>query len=414
VLSHPDGYKLPAMSVVDGLPFAEEKKKYILERLDPILEEMVSDVLTEMPKSPIDFMISWLRKRSGTAATANVSVATKNAQLKQELAQATSSLQEAGLSIVKDEAKEEEEEEEEEEDDDCDEIPESFRKPEKQMGAARQSVSAEAYGQWNQKKAFTPPKYEKSAEQTQRLNSTLSKSFMFADIEKSDMDIILMAMKEMRFDASTKVITEGDDGDYLFVIEQGSLECIKNIEGVDTVVKTVAVGDVFGELALLYNCPRAANVVAKETCVCWQLDRETFNHIVKDAAVKRRNKYDAFLKSVTLISSLEPYERSQIADALKTEVFKQGDTVVTQGEPGDKFYIIEEGALFAVKDGTRVMDYKPGDYFGELALLKNQPRAASVAVESESAKVLSMSRLSFTKMLGPLAGLLKDKVGSYK
>merc|ERR1719487_1541376 len=59
----------------------------------------------------------------------------------------------------------EEEEEEEEDDDELDEIPESFKKPEGQMKAARASVSAEAYGAWNQKKAFTPPSYPKSEEQ---------------------------------------------------------------------------------------------------------------------------------------------------------------------------------------------------------------------------------------------------------
>jgi cAMP-dependent protein kinase regulator len=375
---------------------------------------MVSDVLTEMPKSPIDFMIGWLRKRSGTATQAQVSLKAKNAQLKQELGQATSSLQEAGMAMAKDDGGEKEEEEEEDDDDDCDEIPESFKKSEEQMGRARQSVSAEAYGQWNQKKAFTPPSYPKTPEQTARLSETLGKSFLFSELEKADMDLILLAMKEQVFEPGKKVINEGDDGDYLFVIEKGNLDCIKNINGEDKVVKTCSSGDVFGELALLYNCPRAANVVAKDNCVCWQLDRETFNHIVKEAAVKRRNKYDAFLKSVTLISSLEAYERSQIADALKAEVFKKGEKVVMQGEPGDKFYIIEEGTLYATKDEKRVMDYKAGDYFGELALLKNQPRAASVAVESDTAKVLSMTRLSFSKMLGPLSGLLAKSAGSYQ
>jgi cAMP-dependent protein kinase regulator len=402
------------MSVVEGLPFADEKKNYILQRLDPILEEMVSDVLTDMPKSPIDFMIGWLRKRSGTASQAQVSLAAMNAQLQPELSQATSSLPEAGGAMAKEGEDDREVEEEEDDDDDCDEIPESFKKPEQQMGRARQSVSAEAYGQWNQKKAFTPPTHPKTPEQTQRLSETLGKSFLFSELEKADMDLILKAMKEQNFEAGKKVINEGDDGDYLFVIEKGNLDCIKNIGGEDKVVKTCTSGDVFGELALLYNCPRAANVVAKDSCVCWQLDRETFNHIVKDAAVKRRNKYDAFLKSVTLISSLEAYERSQIADALKAETFKQGDKVVMQGEPGDKFYIIEEGTLYATKDEKRVMDYKAGDYFGELALLKNQPRAASVVVESGDAKVLSMSRLSFTKMLGPLSGLLAKTAGSYQ
>lgn len=405
------------MSVVEGLPFADEKKKYILERLDPILEEMVSDVLTEMPKSPVDFMVAWLRKRSGTATEPKISMAAKNNQLKQQLGKARSSLMEAGLAMSaptgsKDEK--EDEEEEEESDNECDEIPESMKKPESQMSKGRASVSAEAYGQWNQKKAFTPPSYPKTPEQLERLSSTLMKSFLFSELDKSDMDLILMAMKEQTFDAGVTVINEGDDGDYLFVIEKGTLDCLKKIDGADKVVKTVGVGDVFGELALLYNCPRAANVLAKDACVCWQLDRETFNNIVKDAAVNRRNRYDTFLQSVTLISSLGSYERSQIADALKPETLEQGAKVIMQGEPGDKFYIIEEGALFATKNDERVMDYKPGDYFGELALLKNQPRAASVIVESPTAKVLSMSRLSFTKMLGPLTDILQKNVGSYK
>jgi len=402
------------MSVVEGLPFADEKKKYILERLDPILEEMVSDVLTEMPKNPTDFMITWLRKRSGTATQVKMSMQAKNAQLKQELGHATSSLQEAGLAMSgKDDAKDDAESEEED-DDENDEPPPGWEKNDQTLGKARASVSAEAYGQWNQKKAFTPPNFPKSTEQLQRLSETLSNVFLFSELDKPDLDLVLLAMKEEAFSAGTKVISEGEDGDYLFVIEKGSLDCVKNINGEDKVVKTCGTGDLFGELALLYNCPRAANVLAKEECVCWKLDRETFNHIVKDAAVSRRNKYDTFLKSVTLISGLEAYERSQIADALKVETKASGDILIKQGDPGDKFYIVEEGSLYAMKDGNRVMDYKAGDYFGELALLKNQPRAASIYVESPTAKVLSMSRLSFTKMLGPLQEILQKNVGWYK
>mmetsp|Transcript_90860 Transcript_90860/g.266014 ORF Transcript_90860/g.266014 Transcript_90860/m.266014 type:complete len:404 (-) Transcript_90860:371-1582(-) len=403
------------MSVVDGLPFADDKKKYILEVLDPILEEMVSDVLTEMPKSPHEFMINWLRKRSGVAMTSTRSIAQTNAMLKQELKQLTGCLEEAGTVIKEDKnAPADADEDEEEEDDDCDEIPESFKKPEQQMGRARQSVSAEAYGQWNKKQQFTAPTHSKTDEQKERLKGTLQKSFMFSGLESQDMETILMAMKEVTFENGKKVIVEGENGDYLFVIEKGSLDCSKMINGEEKVVKTCVPGDVFGELALLYNCPRAATVIAKDECVCWQLDRETFNHIVKDAAMKRRNKYDAFLKSVALISSLGDYERSQIADALKSETRMQGDVIVKQDEPGDKFYIVEDGSLYATKNDAKVMDYKAGDYFGELALLKNQPRAASVIVSSETAKVLSMSRVSFSKMLGPLQDILSKKVASYE
>lgn len=404
------------MSVVDGLPFAEDKKKYIVDTLDPILEEMVSDVLTNMPQVPIDFMITWLRKRSGLPATDNskMSVQQRNKYLKEELNRAQGVMGEM-VSTVQDsqDNQKKDESEEEDDDDDCDEIPESFKKSEESMGRARASVSAEAYGQWNQKKAFEPPVHPKTDAQKARLNSTLTKSFMFAALEPKDMDIILLAMKECPFTAGTKVITEGENGDFLFVIEKGTLECIKNINGEDKVVKVVNEGDVFGELALLYNCPRAANVVAKDECVCWQLDRDTFNNIVKDASAAKRDKYDAFLKSVTLLASIDNYERSQISDALKPEIFKKGDTIVKQDEPGDKFYIVEEGALYAEKNGTKVMDYKAGDYFGELALLKNQPRAASVIVSSDSAKVLAMTRQAFVKMLGPLQDVLAKSANKY-
>jgi len=400
------------MSVVDGLPFAEDKKTYIVDVLDPILEEMVSDVLTTLPQVPIDFMIKWLRRRTGLPASDNMkdTLRAKNRALKEELDRAHGVMSEV-VSTLKEENKKEDSDEDQD-DDDCDEIPESFKKSEESLGRARQSVSAEAYGQWNQKKAFEPPNYPKTDAQKARLGATLQKSFMFAALEQKDMEIILCAMKECIFSAGTKVITEGENGDYLFVIEKGNLECKKKINGEDKVVKVVNEGDVFGELALLYNCPRAADVVAKEDCVCWQLDRDTFNNIVKDASVKQREKYDSFLKSVTILASIGDYERSQISDALKAETFGKGAVVVKQDEPGDKFYIIEDGSLYAQKNGDKVMDYKAGDYFGELALLKNQPRAASVIVASDSAKVLSMSRQAFIKMLGPLQSLLADR--SYK
>lgn len=335
--------------------------------------------------------------------------------LKQELRSLQESLHEASTAAVS--AVENVEDEEEEEDDEDDEPPEGWLKSEESQSKTRTSVSAEAYGEWNAKKAFTPPNHPKSDDQKQRLKQTLNKSFMFSALEEKDMQLVLGAMKECKVEAGEKVITEGDNGDFLFVIEKGTLNCIKSVNGEEKVVKTVNEGDVFGELALLYNCPRAASVMAADACICWQLDRESFNHIVKDAAVARRTKYDEFLKSVNLLSSLEAYERSQIADALVAETCKKGDTIVKQDDPGDKFYIVEEGSLYALKnfgsEEKRVMEYKPGDYFGELALLKNQPRAASVVVESETAKVLSMSRVSFNKMLGPLADLLSSKVSSY-
>jgi len=99
-------------------------------------------------------------------------------------------------------------------------------------------------------------------------------------------------------------------------------------------------GEAFGELALLYNAPRAATITANEPCVLWKLDRDTFNHIVKDASQKRREKYEAFLESVPIFKTMEPYERSKLADAFVEHKFKDGDAIIREGEPGNDLYLL--------------------------------------------------------------------------
>ena len=80
-------------------------------------------------------------------------------------------------------------------------------------------------------------------------------------------------------------------------------------------LKTYQPGEAFGELALLYNAPRAATITSNEDCILWKLDRDTFNHIVKDASVRKRDKYETFLAQVPIFETMEPYERSKLADA---------------------------------------------------------------------------------------------------
>ena len=107
-------------------------------------------------------------------------------------------------------------------------------------------------------------------------------------------------------------------------------------------LKNYEAGDVFGELALLYNAPRAATIKAVEGSQLWVLDRNTFNHIVKDASQKKRQKYENFLATVPILQNMDHYERSKIADAIKEVKQKKGDVIIKQGEQGDLFYIIRD------------------------------------------------------------------------
>ena len=107
---------------------------------------------------------------------------------------------------------------------------------------------------------------------------------MFMSLDDKDMHIVIDAMDESKISAGTTVITEGEPGDVLYIVESGELSCSKIIDGSSKFLKKFQAGDVFGELALLYNAPRAATIVADTDSDLWVLDRNTFNHIVKDAS----------------------------------------------------------------------------------------------------------------------------------
>lgn len=450
---------------------SQEHTEYVQSKVNPILENLVTEVLLERPDNPVPFMVRWLAERSKAGKESLYSLGVGEAEkLRNEIRQLQDDIktlsdkvgeaktkgaektekpeatageggkaeeqpkedapkEEAGGGGDEEEAeeggkqeKEEKEDEEEEESDfgdDEEDQDDDWKPPAAYMKKGqRGSVSAEAYGAFNQKQAFEPPVYEKSADQEARINDVLSKSFLFNALSKDDLKVILGAFLEKKIPAGERIIQEGDDGDVMFLIESGAFDCIKKIDGSDKVVKKCGQGDVFGELALLYNCPRAASVEATEDSVVWQLDRETFSHIVRDASAKRREAFQDFLKTVPLFKPLESYDLMQLADCLQQETLEAGQKILKQGDPGDTFYLVEEGELVATKkresgQEEEVLSYKRGDYFGELALLKNEPRAASVEAKTE-ARVCKIDRKSFKNILGQLEAQFKEAALKYK
>ena len=101
-------------------------------------------------------------------------------------------------------------------------------------------------------------------------------------------------MEEKKCFKNEVVIKEGDDWDCLYVVATGTLACTKIFKGSadPTFLKRYEAGDAFGELALLYNAPRAATITSDNESLLYVLDRDTFNHIVKGSSVKKREKYE--------------------------------------------------------------------------------------------------------------------------
>ena len=288
----------------------------------------------------------------------------------------------------------------------------------------RTSVSAESLTPTsNQDSNWKPPLHAKSADQLTRLRASVSRNFLFSHLDDESSTLVLGALVEKPIPAKDiKVITQGDAGDYFYVVERGTFDIYVNpaghVEpgphGMGNKVNSIGPGGSFGELALMYNAPRAATVVSTEAnSTLWALDRVTFRRILMDSAYGRRRMYEKFLEEVPLLSELTLYERSKIADALDTQKFPAGATIIKEGEPGEAFFFLETGEAEAYKSdvggGTEpVKRYKKGDYFGELALLDDKPRAASVvASQSGEVKVAYLGKQGFQRLLGPVEAIMR-------
>jgi len=282
----------------------------------------------------------------------------------------------------------------------------------------RTSVSAESLAPSSADDAhWKAPSYPKTEQQESRLRSAVAHNFLFSHLDDEQTAQVLAALQERKIPAKdVRVIVQGDAGDYFYIVESGNFDIHVSksghvepgADGLGTKVAQSGPGTSFGELALMYNAPRAATVVSTEPSILWQLDRITFRRILMDSAFQRRRMYESFLEEVPLFSTLTPYERSKIADALDTHKYPAGSAIIKEGDVGDKFYILESGEAEAFKRGEEkpLKTYGKGDYFGELALLEDKPRAASVVSKGE-VKVAALGKDGFQRLLGPVESIMR-------
>jgi len=115
------------------------------------------------------------------------------------------------------------------------------------------------------------------------------------------------------------------------------------------------------------------------------------------------------LDKVELLNNLKPEEKLLLAEALQDFVFVKDEKFFEEGEAGVMFYILIEGEVSVRKKGKEVNKVKATEdnapFFGEMALLNNQPRAATVTVVSETAKCSAVDKVSFDMLLGTLEDL---------
>lgn len=262
----------------------------------------------------------------------------------------------------------------------------------------------------------------KTDEERKQIAEAVKSNFLFTSLDQAQMDTVVNAMESKCYKSDDFIIKQGDDGNEFFVLDQGICECYVDFKNGNApkMVKKYEPGESFGELALMYNCPRAASIQAKTDVLLWAVDRTTFRKVLLSTTAKKRDQYEDFLENVPLFASLDKYERSKIADVLLERSYQADDYIIKAGDTFDtSFYILAAGTAVATKvltpgsEPVEVFRYSAGGFFGELALLQQTARAANV-LALDDCKCVCIDKASFNRLLGPCEDILKRNQSHYE
>lgn len=233
----------------------------------------------------------------------------------------------------------------------------------------------------NLKKDYEPPTHSERISQILHpddeafLTSVVTHhaDFILSNLSTKEVETLIRAMECVRFEADDMIIKQGDIGDYLYVVKEGKVKFIVD----DVEVGNGEAGAVVGELALLYDAPRAATVVAETACTLYRVSQDTFRRIQAAYVLSNDDATRKVIKSNKVFSGLPDEIINELASCLFQKKFKKGEVLIKKGDPLNEVYFVQEGHILA-KDisigGTKYanLKIKPGDSFGERALVMRE------------------------------------------
>ena len=258
---------------------------------------------------------------------------------------------------------------------------------------------------------FRPANIPKQEKQKELIRNALKENLVFSTVSDDEMNAIVNAMQPHSVRPQTNIITQGEDGDFFYIVEKGLFTVL-----VDGQTKgTLEYGSSFGELALMFDAPRAATIRADTSADLFKLDRSTFRHILAKSTATAAEETMSTLKKVETLRGLTEGQLSKLADAVTPVKFQANESIFKRGDKGKTFYIIKSGKVsihdFGVESHFKPHDISVGDFFGEMALMTGAPRAASASASSDGPCVLlALERSYFDSLLGPLNHLLDENM----
>ena len=237
----------------------------------------------------------------------------------------------------------------------------------------------------------------------ERLDSLLKRHEIFSLLEDEAIDSLIQKMTMISFSMGEILINEGDPGDCAYLLYSGRARVFKqNQDGKPVTLGLLTRGDLFGEYAIIKQDVRSASVRAAEDVVLFRIDRGDFQQLLDDhpelhpyfERFMQERAIINFLRLATFMGTLPPQQIASLLDRLEERSFAAGETIIREGDKGDRLCIVKSGEAKVVKEQNVLAYVGEGDYFGERALILDEPRAASV-VATQDTECFSLSRDDF-------------------
>jgi CRP-like cAMP-binding protein len=208
---------------------------------------------------------------------------------------------------------------------------------------------------------------------------------LFEDLPEDALSDLAGRVQLRTVSAGQPVVRQGERAEAFFLVRRGVLQ-VEEEDPADPdarrVLRSLERGEAFGELALTEGTVRAATVRAVTDGQVFEISKGAFDEILSDSI--RVPQFAPTLQAVAELRGLRAFahlEPDEVAEVLEHGTWVNlapGQAAVEEGDPGDAFYAIQSGQAEVLRGEGRIQALGPGDHFGEIALLLDVPRTATV------------------------------------
>lgn len=218
----------------------------------------------------------------------------------------------------------------------------------------------------------------------------LKRNMLFKDMSDDALRFLLNGSTVKKLSKDSYLIQQDDQDQNVYFIIKGTVD-VKVREGTGRIRNIVTLNEetVLGELAILNQTKRSANVIANEDITYLEMPADVFKSLLENMGEeyeKLKNKVELshFVSTANIFKDFPAEIMNFFVESGELILFPGGHNVVEEGEKDKTFFLLIKGRTEILKQNQKVAELKQGDFFGEVALLSNVPRTATVKVLEDS------------------------------